>query len=86
MKTITLPVILILYVTGIPAFAENQKSLADYFLPMEPQGPLVSEEIWGNPTVLPRDIKKGETRIFRYVEWPNRGVSVDKLKWVEQQK
>jgi len=35
------------------------KSLVDYFLPMEPQGPLVSEGIWGNPNVLPRDIKNG---------------------------
>ncbi|VGO20421.1 glycoside hydrolase family protein [Pontiella sulfatireligans] len=40
------------------AFAQG-KTLIDYFQPMEPQGPLVSEGIWGDPNVLPRDIQNG---------------------------
>lgn len=39
--------------------AEDRKCLADFFLPMEPKGPLVLEGIWGNDTVLPRGIKNG---------------------------
>ncbi|MDZ8120007.1 DUF7594 domain-containing protein [Pontiella agarivorans] len=37
-----------------------RQSLMDYFLPMEPQGPLVSSGIWGSAaTALPRDINNG---------------------------
>lgn len=36
-----------------PVPARERKSLVDYFLPMEPRGPLVSEGIWGHPNVLP---------------------------------
>lgn len=35
------------------------KTLIDYFLPMEPQGPLVSKGVWGDSNVLPRDIHNG---------------------------
>lgn len=35
------------------------KSLIDYFLPMEPQGALVTEGIWGDANVLPRDPLNG---------------------------
>lgn len=37
----------------------QQKSLVNFFLPMEPQMPLVSEGIWGTENVLPRDTANG---------------------------
>ncbi|WP_139957012.1 glycoside hydrolase family protein [Flavicella sediminum] len=38
---------------------QQKKSLVDFFLPMEPQKPLVSQGIWGDANVLPRDIANG---------------------------
>lgn len=37
----------------------KEKTLVDYFLPMPPQGPLVSKGIWGAANVLPRDPLNG---------------------------
>lgn len=39
-----------------------EKSFVDYFLPMKPRGPLVSEGIGGAPNVLPRDMHKTVAR------------------------
>jgi hypothetical protein len=40
-------------------FSQSEKSLIDYFLPMEPQKPLVSDGIWGDLNVIPRDTGNG---------------------------
>jgi len=37
----------------------QERSLVDFFLPMNPQSELVSEGIWGDPNVLPRDTANG---------------------------
>jgi len=57
-------------------FDDGKKSLIDYFLPMQPQGPLVSEGIWGERNVLPRDVKNGlESEDWCY--WDGRLVEDD---------
>ncbi len=55
-------------------FAEKQKTLVDYFLPMEPQGKLVAEGVWGNQNVLPRDIKNGleDAKLENWCYWDGR--------------
>ena len=60
------------------ALAE-ERSLIDYFLPMEPQGPLVSEGIWGAPNVLPRDIENGleDPKLDNWCYWDGRIVKSD---------
>ena len=57
----------------------GEKSLIDYFLPMEPQGPLVSEGIWGAENVLPRDIKNGleDPTMKNWCYWDGRIVKDD---------
>ena len=54
-------------------------NLVDYFLPMEPQGPLVSNGIWGAENVLPRDIKNGleDPDISDWCYWDGRIVKDD---------
>jgi hypothetical protein len=55
------------------------RTLIDYFLPMEPQGSLVSEGIWGNLNVLPRDIKNGleDPDLDQWCYWVGRIVKGD---------
>ena len=62
------------------AYAQSQKSLADFFLPMEPQSPLVSEGIWGNANVLPRDTCNGleDATLKNWCYWDGRIVKDDK--------
>ena len=58
------------------------KTLIDYFLPMEPRGPLVSEGVWGDPNVLPRDIHNGleDARLENWCYWDGKfdGASFDR--------
>jgi hypothetical protein len=56
-----------------------EKQLVDYFLPMEPQGPLVSEGIWGDPNVLPRDINNGleDPKVENWCYWDGSIVKSD---------
>ncbi len=52
----------ILFGSGLVVSADtnpNGKTLVDFFLPMEPQGELISEGIWGEACVLPRDVNNG---------------------------
>ncbi|MCF7849408.1 MAG: hypothetical protein K9M45_11215, partial [Kiritimatiellales bacterium] len=55
------------------------KFLVDYFLPMEPQGPLVSEGIWGCSNAIPRDIKNGleDSKLENWCYWDGRIVKSD---------
>ncbi|VGO20416.1 glycoside hydrolase family protein [Pontiella sulfatireligans] len=57
MKIKTLSTLLVLM--SLNGVAHAEKQMIDYFLPMEPQGPLVSEGIWGETNALPRDIQNG---------------------------
>jgi len=63
---------------GLPA-----KSLVDYFLPMKPQGPLVSAGIWGNDNVLPRDIRNGleDPDLNEWCYWDGRIVEDDEGRY-----
>lgn len=56
-----------------------KKTLIDYFLPMEPQGPMVSEGIWGAPNVLPRDIRNGleDPELKNWCYWDGKIVKDD---------
>lgn len=75
MKPVTFLIALLL------AFASQaaEKNLIDYFLPMEPQGPLVSEGIWGATNVLPRDIKNGieDPKMKTWCYWDGSIVKAD---------
>ena len=51
--------LIVLILIGQISFAQTQKTLIDFFLPMPPQSQLISEGIWGNPNVLPRDTANG---------------------------
>lgn len=80
MKRRTAIVLASLFIGCTTLQAESpRKSLIDYFLPMEPQGPLVSEGIWGNPNVLPRDIKNGleDPQAKQWCYWDGRIVKSD---------
>ncbi|MFI3322416.1 MAG: family 43 glycosylhydrolase [Rikenellaceae bacterium] len=49
---------------------EKEKSLVDFFLPMEPQSALTSDVAWGDDNVRPRDVKNGiEGVIDNKLEW-----------------
>lgn len=65
------------------ATAFSEKTLVDYFLPMEPQGPLVSEGVWGDPNVLPRDINNGleDSKLENWCYWDGRIVKDDAGKF-----
>ncbi|MDZ8117039.1 hypothetical protein [Pontiella agarivorans] len=67
----------------IAASADEKKSLVDYFLPMEPRGALVSEGIWGDPNVLPRDINNGleDAKLENWCYWDGRIVQSDDGKF-----
>ncbi|GAA3615143.1 hypothetical protein Q4Q39_02155 [Flavivirga amylovorans] len=62
---------------------EKQKSLVDFFLPMEPQGELISEGIWGAENVLPRDVKNGleDPKLEKWCYWDGRIVKDDAGKY-----
>lgn len=55
----TIGALIALSLGTVAVCAEKQINLIDYFKPMQPQGEMVSEGIWGAPGVLPRDIKNG---------------------------
>ena len=60
-----------------PASSEApKKSMADYYLPMPPVAPLVSEGIWGAQNVLPRDVKNGLEH-HDYCYWDGKIVKSD---------
>ncbi len=69
MKHILMPLFCILLLLGCTPKTEQEpknelevnstKTLIDFFLSLEQQGPLVSEGIWGDDAVIPRDIKNG---------------------------
>lgn len=63
--------------------ANADKSLVDFFLPMEPQSALVTEGIWGNKNVLPRDIKNGleDHKIENWCYWDGGIVKDDEGKY-----
>ncbi|MFG0254716.1 MAG: hypothetical protein ACF787_06410 [Rhodopirellula sp. JB053] len=65
------------------ASAGEPKQLVDYFLPMQPQGPLVSKGIWGDSNVLPRDIKNGleDSELRNWCYWDGRIVKDDAGKF-----
>lgn len=52
-------------------FVLGQKTLIDFFLPIEPQAPKVSEGIWGDKAVLPRDTANGleDARLKNWCYW-----------------
>lgn len=58
----------------VVAGTEEMKSLVDYFQPMEPQGTLISEGIWGNSNVLPRDVNNGveDPKLENWCYWDGR--------------
>lgn len=61
-KNLYAKLLLVIIVTTLGSsslWSQKKKSLVDYFLPMEPQGEMISEEIWGDSNVLPRDVKNG---------------------------
>ena len=62
-----------------PTESKTQRQLVDYFLPMEPQGPLVETGIWGNPNVLPRDVQNGleDSDLDQWCYWDGRIVKGD---------
>lgn len=70
-------------VIAVAGQAEERKQLIDYFLPMEPQGPLVSEGIFGVPAVFPRDPKNGleDSTVENWVYWDGRIVKDDAGKY-----
>lgn len=51
--------VLALPLLTVTADSKPQKSMVDYFMPMPPVAPLVSEGIWGAPNALPRDVQNG---------------------------
>lgn len=57
----------------------EEKQLVDFFLPMEPRAELVSDGIWGDPNVLPRDTANGleDTDISDWCYWDGRIVKSD---------
>ena len=58
LNTIIRSILLIFLFFGHTFFASGQtKTLIDFFLPMEPQSPLVSQRIWGD--IAPRDTANG---------------------------
>ena len=75
----------ILLTAGILAIAAGARAinLVDYFLPMEPQGEMVSEGIWGDPNVLPRDINNGleDPDISDWCYWDGKIVKDDEGKF-----
>jgi hypothetical protein len=60
-------------------WAQKAKTLVDFFLPMEPQAPLVSEGIWGDPNVLPRDTANGleDPTLENWCYWDGKIVKDD---------
>ncbi len=62
---------------------DHVQQLVDFFLPMKPQGLLISEGIWGNNNVLPRDIKNGleDSTIKQWCYWDGKIVKDDKGKY-----
>ena len=76
---------LIVFVTVglVLSVSAGKKSLKDYFLPMEPQGPLVSNGIWGAENVLPRDIRNGleDPQLKNWCYWDGRIVKDDEGKY-----
>ncbi|VGO20420.1 glycoside hydrolase family protein [Pontiella sulfatireligans] len=77
MKIRTLATLLVLM--SLNGVAQAEKQLIDYFKPMELQGPLVSEGIWGETNVLPRDIKNGleDPDMKTWCYWDGRVVKDD---------
>lgn len=61
------------------ALSQNQKSLIDFFLPLERQAPLVSEGTWGANSVLPRDTANGleDAKMKSWCYWDGNIVKDD---------
>ena len=61
----------------------QEKSLVDFFLPMEPQSELVYEGIWGEENVLPRDTANGleDATLKNWCYWDGRIVKDDEGKF-----
>ncbi|MDZ8120008.1 glycoside hydrolase family protein [Pontiella agarivorans] len=74
---------LLVVLAGSLAPLAESKSLVDYFLPMEPQGPLVSEGIWGETNALPRDIHNGleDPDLSDWCYWDGKIVKDDAGKY-----
>ncbi|MDO7173149.1 glycoside hydrolase family protein [Mariniflexile sp. AS56] len=62
---------------------QERKSLVDYFLPMEPQQPLVSEGIWGDAVAVPRDTSNGleDSKLKNWCYWDGKIVKDDDGKY-----
>lgn len=70
-KKITVAIVLLTVFIKVDA---QNKSLVDFFLPMEPQSPLVSKGIWGNDNVIPRDTTNGleDATLKEWCYWDGR--------------
>ncbi len=74
----------ILFISLIPFIGLSaQKSLVDFFLPMEPQAALVSKDIWGDSNVLPRDTHNGleDATLKKWCYWDGQIVKDNKGKY-----
>ncbi|MFY0601281.1 MAG: Ig-like domain-containing protein [Cyclobacteriaceae bacterium] len=62
---------------------DQQKTLIDFFLPMESKAPLVSEGVWGDQVILPRDTTNGleDTTLKNWCYWDGMIVKDDEGKY-----
>jgi hypothetical protein len=63
--------------------SSQEKSLVDFFLPMEIRSPLVSEGIWGAENILPRDTANGleDATLKNWCYWDGKIVKGDDEKY-----
>ena len=75
--------ILLIYVVFAKSTIGQERSLVDFFLPMEPRSKLVSEGIWGDPNVLPRDTANGleDATLKEWCYWDGKIVKDDNGKY-----
>lgn len=64
-------------------YSQKKKSLVDFFLPIEPQGKMITEGIWGNENVLPRDTTNGleDATLKKWCYWDGGIVKDDAGKY-----
>ncbi|MFY0601279.1 MAG: glycoside hydrolase family protein [Cyclobacteriaceae bacterium] len=62
---------------------DQQKTLIDFFLPMESKAPLVSEGVWGDQVILPRDTTNGleDATLKNWCYWDGGIVKDDEGKY-----
>ncbi len=81
MKQLVKP--LLLSIAIIPAINLKAQELADFFLPIPIQKPLVSEGVWGDESVVPRDTTTGleDRTLKKWVYWDGSIVKTDDGKY-----